>query len=364
MSKGGNRDERMMQECLALAERGAGSVSPNPMVGAVLVKGGGIVSQGWHQKFGGPHAEAVCLDAYKGDPAGGTLYVSLEPCSHVGKTPPCADMILRSGISRVVVAMQDPNPLVAGKGIRKLRSGGVRVEVGVCAREAARLNRFFIKAVTSGLPYVCVKIAQTVDGYIGGEGAPRWLTSPEARTMVHQWRSRYDAVLVGAGTVRTDDPDLTVRLVRGRNPDVVIMDGLATIPASSRILTSRRRRRVFVVVDDSNPRGAGDRVNSLEAAGAIMVPLPARHGRVPLESVLRALVERNIASVFVEGGAEIFTQFRESRLVDEERIFVAPFTLGGGIPASVRAASRIDDRKRTTIVRQVGRDTLYTVNYQ
>jgi diaminohydroxyphosphoribosylaminopyrimidine deaminase / 5-amino-6-(5-phosphoribosylamino)uracil reductase len=364
MGTGERFDRLMMQECFALARLGTGRVSPNPMVGALLVKQGKIVARGWHRQFGGPHAEAACLDSYRGDPAGATLYVSLEPCSHFGKTPPCAELIVRSGIARVVAAMKDPNPLVAGRGLRRLRAAGISVTTGVLAREAEYLNRAFIKYVTTGLPYVCVKIAQSIDGYIGGPGAPAWLTSPQSRKLVHQWRGAYDAVLVGAGTVRTDDPQLNVRLAPGRDPDIVVLDGKASLDQRRRLFTRPGNRRVFIAVEDSFARKHPLRIRRFESAGSIVLRVKGKNGVIPLEPLIRELSRHGIASLLVEGGANVFTQFRDSGLVDEQQIFVAPVHLGGGVPAFTAPAPAAENRPHILSARRVGRDVLYSVHYR
>jgi diaminohydroxyphosphoribosylaminopyrimidine deaminase / 5-amino-6-(5-phosphoribosylamino)uracil reductase len=356
-------DRYAMGECLALALRGQGSVSPNPMVGAVLAKKGRIVARGWHRKFGGPHAEVTCLDSYRGDPAGTTLYVSLEPCSHFGKTPPCTDRIIRSGISQVVVAMKDPNPLVSGRGIRRLRAAGITVRSGLLAREAGKLNHAFVKNITTGLPYVCMKIAQSVDGCIGGEEAPRWLTSRESRTLVHEWRTMYDALLVGAGTVRQDDPLLNVRLAKGRDPDVVIIDGRATLDPARQVFAYKGGRRVFVAVEESYAADRSARLRQFEKAGAIVLVVKGARGVIPLEPLLRELSRQGIASVLVEGGAGVFTSFRDSGLVDEEQVFVAPIHLGRGVPVYGHPALTAQERRRTLSARRVGKDILYSIHY-
>src|SRR5258706_309746 len=207
-------DELYMLECLALARRGAGSVSPNPMVGCVIVKKGIVIGRGYHRRFGGPHAEVNAIRSSAAPVRGSTLYVNLEPCNHQGKTPPCTELIIRSKIARVVVGTTDPNPLVSGGGIRRLRRAGVKVSVGLLEEECLRLNEFFFKYITTRLPFVTLKVAQTLDGKIAApKSFPRWITGRQSRRHVHTLRSQYDAVMVGAGTVLADNPRLTVRNV-------------------------------------------------------------------------------------------------------------------------------------------------------
>lgn len=327
-------DARMMHACLHLAERGAGMVSPNPMVGAVLVKAGRMVSAGYHRAFGGPHAEVECLRRYRGDPAGATLYVNLEPCAHRGKTPPCTDLIIRSGIRRVVVGMKDPNPLVAGRGLAALRRAGIRVTVGVMEREARELNRSFAVHIRHRRPYVHLKMAQSLDGRIAGpEGKTLGISGHAAQRLVHGWRARYDAVLVGAGTVLADDPRLDVRHVRGRNPDVVILDGRLRVPPDARVFRDTTTRRVFVCTSRSAARAHARVARELSLAGITVLTFPAEGHHVELKRVLRELYRHLIGSLLVEGGSEVFTEFLRAGRVDELSIFVAPRLLPGGLPA-------------------------------
>ncbi|HXG01766.1 MAG TPA: bifunctional diaminohydroxyphosphoribosylaminopyrimidine deaminase/5-amino-6-(5-phosphoribosylamino)uracil reductase RibD [Bacteroidota bacterium] len=357
-------DEEYMRLCFELARRGIGHVSPNPMVGAVLVVGSRVVASGYHKRFGGPHAEVECLSSYRGDASRGTLYVNLEPCSHYGKTPPCVDLILQRGIRSVVIAMKDPNPLVCGKGIRKLRRAGVRVQVGVLRREAEELNRFFVKHITSGYPYVHVKIAQTADGFIAPPlKGKRYITSRDSLVLVHRWRAEYDAVLVGANTVKTDNPRLDVRLVEGRDPVVVILDGRFSLSGNERVFSSARRRNVIVCVSDTAYRNQRRKVERLEARGIVVLRFGASANKIPLKRVLDSLHKHNIGSVLVEGGREVFSQFIEQKLVDELSIFVAPTKFGEGIKALNTAAQRKVDRwmrEGAFVQRPVGADFLYT----
>jgi diaminohydroxyphosphoribosylaminopyrimidine deaminase / 5-amino-6-(5-phosphoribosylamino)uracil reductase len=359
-------DERFMRECIRLALRGKGRVSPNPLVGAVLVRGNRVIARGWHRRFGGPHAEVDCLGRARGNLAGTTLFVNLEPCAHYGKTPPCTESIIASGVSAVVMAMKDPNPLVSGRGIRALRGAGIRVSCGVLEAEAKQLNRFFLKHVTRPMPYVHVKIVQSIDGYIGGERAPRYLSSVPSLRLVHRWRAEYDAVLVGAGTVRADNPHLTVRHIRGHDPHVVVIDGRFSTPEHANVLRRDRGRGVFLCVSERAARGAKLKVQRLEARGVVVLRFPAPQGRIVLRDVLVALCRFSIGSVLVEGGSSIFAQFMEEGLTDELSIFVTPLMLGGGVPVFGSGGRQIPPLRRSSgfQARRVGRDVLFTTQFR
>ncbi len=328
-----------MRECFRLARMGEGMVSPNPLVGAVLVRGGRIIGRGYHRRFGGPHAEVECLKHARGQVAGATLYVNLEPCSHFGKTPPCADLIVRSGIRKVVVATADPNPRVSGRGIRRLRSAGIVVDVGVLEEDARNLNRSFFLHIARRRPYVHVKIAQTLDGMIASRsGRPRWISSRESRAMVHRWRAQYDAVLVGVGTVIADDPRLTVRMHKGRNPATVILDGGLRVPEDAALF--KADRHVFVITSASALTRSARKAKRLEKRGAILLGIRGSGITLNLYQAMKALYHHDIGSVLVEGGREVFSQFLRRGPVDELSIFLAPTVMGHGISAVTNAGRR------------------------
>jgi diaminohydroxyphosphoribosylaminopyrimidine deaminase/5-amino-6-(5-phosphoribosylamino)uracil reductase len=362
----GSRDEEFMRECLRLALRGKGRVSLNPLVGALLVRRGRIIARGWHRRFGGPHAEVECLSRARGNLAGARLFVNLEPCAHYGKTPPCTESIVRSGVRSVTVAMKDPNPLVSGRGIRALRRAGLHVTCGVLEAEAKQVNRVFLKHVTRRIPYVHVKIAQSIDGIIGGERAPRYLSSVRSLRLVHRWRAEHDAVLVGAGTVHADNPRLTVRHARGHDPHVVIIDGRLSISEDAHALRRDRGRGVFVCVSEDTAARARSKVARLEARGIVVLRFPSRSGRVDLRSVLSALYRFSIGSVLVEGGSSIFTQFLEERLADELSVFVAPVMLGRGVPLfGTEGQCHIALQHGTGFqIHRTGRDVLFTTQFR
>jgi diaminohydroxyphosphoribosylaminopyrimidine deaminase / 5-amino-6-(5-phosphoribosylamino)uracil reductase len=353
-----DKHEEYMRECFRLAKKGEGRVSPNPEVGAVLVRGGKIIGRGYHRRFGGPHAEVECLRVARGPVAGSTLYVNLEPCSHQGKTPPCADLIIRSGIRKVVVAAQDPNPLVAGRGIRKLRAGGIDVEVGLLAEEARNLNKAFFLHITRRRPYVHLKIAQTLDGMIApASGKPGWISSKESRTLVHRWRAGYDAVLVGVGTVLADDPRLTVRLHKGRHPATVVLDGGLEIPQSAALF--KAARDVFIISSSAALRRKKAKAKELESRGATLVAIEGSRQALNLSQALKALYRHGVGSVLVEGGREVYSQFLRRGPVDELSIFIAPTVMGHGLPAVTNLpGERSSIRFSRWSAMPVGRDIL------
>jgi len=332
------QDEKFMARCLELARKGRGHVSPNPMVGAVLVKDGKLVAEAYHRRFGGAHAEVEAINAAREEAASSTLYVNLEPCvSYRGKkTPPCTDSIISHRIRRVVIGMLDPNPLVRGKGARVLRSAGITVEVGVLRNECNRLNEVFVKKMTTGLPFVALKIAETLDGKITLPGKRlRWITSLESRRHVHRLRSEYDAVLVGARTVAVDNPRLTVRHVRGRQPMRIVLDGNLSSPVSSHLFSDSQRSRTIVYCSESQG-GDGERKKSaLKKRQVQVIELPSNDsGILELRRVLKHLASLGISSVLVEGGQFVFSEFVRNRLVDKMYLFIAPKFLGSsGLPA-------------------------------
>ncbi|HVR00768.1 MAG TPA: bifunctional diaminohydroxyphosphoribosylaminopyrimidine deaminase/5-amino-6-(5-phosphoribosylamino)uracil reductase RibD [Polyangia bacterium] len=335
-------DERFMRRALVLAARGRGTTRPNPVVGAVVARGGRVLAEGFHSRAGLPHAEVNALARLpRGAARGATLYVNLEPCCHTGRTGPCTDAILAAGLARVVVGCLDPNPLVDGRGVARLRRAGVRVDVGCLEAESRAANRAFSIWVRARRPLVTLKAAASLDGFIAdgrphARRAPAWITGPRARRAAHELRAAHDAVLVGSGTVLADDPRLTVRLpgaARARaTPVRVVLDGRLRTPPDARLLRGGPQTIVFT------RRGASRaRARALRAAGAEVVELAASRGRVPLAAALRALAARDIQSVLVEGGAAVHGAFISAGLVDALALFVAPRLLGGGVPIAAGA---------------------------
>ncbi|HHT9137347.1 MAG TPA: bifunctional diaminohydroxyphosphoribosylaminopyrimidine deaminase/5-amino-6-(5-phosphoribosylamino)uracil reductase RibD [Candidatus Wunengus sp. YC60] len=320
-------DEKYMAFALELAEKGRGRVEPNPMVGAVLVKDGRIVGKGYHQVFGGAHAEIHAIHEGGTNCKGATLYVSMEPCAHYGKTAPCVDAIIKAGIAKVVAAVIDPNPITSGKGIQKLKEGGVEVVVGVMEIQAKKVNAPFFKLMKKGLPYVTVKWAMSVDGKIATHtGESRWITSDESRKYVHKIRGQMDGILVGINTVMRDDPLLTCRIEGGRNPKRIVVDSNAAIPVNSRLLSTINEGEIIVAVSTNAPR---NRVEKLEQLGCKIVQTKDMNGRVDLKELFHRLGETKLTNILVEGGSRVITSVIEDRLADRVMVFVAPIIIGG-----------------------------------
>ena len=317
-----------MRRALELARRGEGRVEPNPMVGAVILgDDGAVVAEGWHDRFGGPHAEAVALAAAGTRARGATLVVTLEPCCHHGKTPPCTDAIVAAGVSRVVVAAGDPFPAVSGRGIAALRSAGVDVATGLLEAEALRLTAPYRKLVTTGTPWVIAKWAVTRDGRLAlPPGGDRWISSPESRAIVHALRARVDAIAVGSGTVFADDPLLTARPAGPRPLLRIVLDGRGRLPHTSRLVTTARESPVLLAVGPAAPT---DRIRSLEAAGCEVWRSPAADRAERLRDLLGELGSRRITNLLVEGGAAVFRTLFDAGLVDEVWAFASPRTAGG-----------------------------------
>lgn len=320
-------DRAYMQEAIALAERGRGHTAPNPMVGCVLVKDGRTIGRGYHHRYGDLHAERDALAACTEDPAGATMYVTLEPCCHHGKQPPCTDAILAAGIARVVVGATDPNPLVGGRGIALLRAGGVAVEAGLLEAEIREQNRIFLKYITEKRPWVSLKVAMTLDGKIAtADGDARWVTSEPARRFVHELRGQRSGICVGAGTVRFDDPMLDCRVEGYANPVRILPDSAASLSPDSRIVRSADDIRTILAHTDAAPAG---RLELLRACGVELLPCAARDGRVDLPDMLSRLGALGIDSLLLEGGEALNGSFVAQGLVDEYYIFIAPKILGG-----------------------------------
>lgn len=319
-------DEAYMDLALKLAERGRGWASPNPMVGAVIVKEGRILGQGYHARCGDLHAERAALAACTEDPRGATLYVTLEPCCHHGRQPPCTEAILAAGIRRVVVGSGDPNPKVAGKGLAMLRAAGVEVREHVAEAACTRLNQVFFHYIRTGLPYVVLKYAMSLDGKIASyTGASQWITGEEARQHVHKLRGTYRAILVGVGTVLADDPLLTCRIEGGRDPLRVICDSHLRTPLTARVIQTAREVPTLLATCETD----AERFARYEQYGVQVVSLPAAEGRVSLLSLLRYLGKAQVDSVLVEGGGTLHWSMLAEGLVHKVVAYVAPLLLGG-----------------------------------
>jgi diaminohydroxyphosphoribosylaminopyrimidine deaminase/5-amino-6-(5-phosphoribosylamino)uracil reductase len=322
-------DAAMMRRAIELAGRGEGHVEPNPLVGAVLVAAGDegpVLAEAWHAAFGGPHAEAAALAAAGAAARGGTLYVTLEPCCHHGKTPPCTEAIIRSGVSRVVVAAEDPFPEVAGGGFAALRQAGIVVEQGLLAAEARRLTAPFRKLITTGKPWVIAKWAMSLDGHLAARpGEERWISSPESRALVHALRGRCDAIAVGIGTVLADDPLLTPRPAGIRRPLRIVVDSQARLPLDTALVKTAGDAAVLVAV---GPEAAADRTAALRAAGCEIWHGQSADPCERLTGLLRELGTRRLTNLLVEGGPTVLTTLFAAGEVDEVWTFVAPKLLG------------------------------------
>jgi len=322
-------DRNWMRRALDLAVRARGRTSPNPMVGAVIVTDGQVVGEGFHAYAGSDHAEVAALREAGPAAAEGTLYVSLEPCCHQGRTPPCVDQILGAGIRRVVAAGEDPNPSVSGRGFASLREAGVRVEVGLLGEEAARLNEAFFKYIRTGVPFVTLKVAASLDGKIATRtGESRWITGESARRRVHQLRNEVDAVLVGIGTVLRDNPLLTTRLgiADQRDPIRVIVDNLARLPLRAKVVNRASTAPTILAVSQMAPR---TKLEALEREGVQVIVVENSPRRVSLERLLELLGKRGILSVMIEGGAEINASALREGIADKVLVFLAPILIGG-----------------------------------
>jgi diaminohydroxyphosphoribosylaminopyrimidine deaminase/5-amino-6-(5-phosphoribosylamino)uracil reductase len=314
-----------MQRALELAERGRGWVEPNPLVGAVIVREAELVGEGWHERFGGPHAEVNALALAGSAARGTTLYVTLEPCCHHGKTPPCTDALIRAGVARVVAAMPDPFPQVSGQGVARLRTAGVVVDVGLGEREARRLNAPYLKLLRARRPYVHAKWAMTLDGRIAtASGDSKWISGEASRRRAHELRGRMDAILVGAGTVRADDPLLTARPPGPRTATRIVLSSTGALPAGARLLQTARDLPLIVVTTGPNPPST-----RLPETGCEVLHLPSRNRSEVVSLLLDELGRRRMTNLLVEGGATTLGSFLDADAMDEVHVFVAPRLLGG-----------------------------------
>ncbi|MDP3637366.1 MAG: bifunctional diaminohydroxyphosphoribosylaminopyrimidine deaminase/5-amino-6-(5-phosphoribosylamino)uracil reductase RibD [Azonexus sp.] len=348
-------DHGMMARALQLAERGLWTTSPNPRVGCVLVQAGEIVGEGWHEKAGGPHAEVHALLAAGDKARGATAYVTLEPCSHTGRTPPCAEALIAAGVSRVVAAMGDPNPLVAGQGLSLLQVAGIETASGLLENEARELNIGFVSRMTRGRPWLRLKAAASLDGKTAlNNGVSQWITGPEARRDGQHWRARACAILTGIGTVRDDDPQLNVRDVETpRQPLRVVVDSRLETPLTAKILQGGPTLIVAAVNDEK-------RANLLRLAGSEVLVLPNAAGKVDLKSLLEALAQRGINEVHAEAGFKLNGSLMREGLVDELLLYLAPCLMGHAASGlfNLPELTRLDGKRLLQIrdLRQIGED--------
>lgn len=354
--------EELMREALRLAKRGIGKTSPNPAVGSCLVRGGKVVAGGWHRKAGLPHAEIEALTVAGKKAKGSALFVTLEPCCHFGRTPPCTDAIISAGIKKVVVGAPDPNPKVAGKGVAALRAAGIEVVEGVLADECASMNEAYNKYITKGLPLVTLKLASSLDGRIAApNGESKWITGPRARALVHRMRAQNDAVMVGAHTALKDDPELTVRLARGKNPVRVILDGTLRLPVSSKVFNGVKEGRARLILFTSELADE-KRLRKAVDSGAEVVRVASNGNGLSLKRVLKELARREITSLLVEGGGHVSASLLKEGLVDRLSVFYGPMVLGSDGLASVGPLGlkglKYAPRVKNTRVKKVGEDIL------
>ncbi|HRK98931.1 MAG TPA: bifunctional diaminohydroxyphosphoribosylaminopyrimidine deaminase/5-amino-6-(5-phosphoribosylamino)uracil reductase RibD [Trichococcus flocculiformis] len=322
-----DKDTYFMQMALGLAEKGRGAVAPNPMVGAIIVKDGRIIGSGYHEKIGEGHAEVNAFRSATEDVTGATIYVTLEPCSHFGKTPPCSDKIIEKKIGRVVIAALDPNPLVSGRGVKKLQAAGIEVITGVLAEESSRLNEIFMKYIVKKEPFVVMKAAMSLDGKIATRtGESQWITGPAARERVHQLRSALTGIMVGVQTVIMDDPQLTSRIPGGKNPLRIIVDSTLRIPLEAKVLQDQDVAKTLIATTEWADR---NKAALLEAAGIELLTVPTKDGRTDLKALMKVLGERGIDSILLEGGATLNFAALQAGIVDKVQVYIAPKLIGG-----------------------------------
>jgi diaminohydroxyphosphoribosylaminopyrimidine deaminase/5-amino-6-(5-phosphoribosylamino)uracil reductase len=328
-----NLNQKYIRKCFTLAKKGYGKVNPNPYVGCVIVKNGKVIAEGWHQYFGGPHAEPNAIRNAKESIKGATLYCNLEPCCHTDKkTPPCTPLVISAGIKKVVISTLDPNPKVAGKGVKQLRAAGIEVVTGVLEEEGNELNKFFFHSVKTGLPFVTVKVAQTLDAKINFKTKNQtWITGDKSKKYVHELRSIYDAVLIGANTIKIDDPQLNVRLVKGRDPKKIIIDGKLSTPLNRKLFMQPDLSTIYLFTGKNVSK---NKIIKLEQLGTKIFQLSMnKKSELSLKQILKILGKENINSILVEGGNSIFSQFIEKELFNEIIYLSAPKIFGTGLDA-------------------------------
>ncbi len=349
-----------MKRALRFAEKGRGRTSPNPMVGAVLVKNGKVVGEGHHVKAGADHAEIVALRRAGEKARGATLYLNLEPCTHYGKTPPCAPAVIEAKVKRVVIGIKDPNPLVGGRGIGSLKRAGLNVEVGVLEKECRRLNEAFCKFIVKKEPFVILKAAATLDGKIATrEGDSQWISGEGSRRFVHRLRDQVDGVVVGIGTVLKDDPQLTARIKKGRDPYRIILDSRLRIPEGARVIGTSSSKTIIATTE----LAVREKIERLEKKGVRILILNSKHGRIDLKNCLSKLGKMGMMSLLVEGGSQVNGSFLDEGLIDKILFFLSPKLIGdrealgifgGSGKTTLQEAIRLSELK----VRRFGEDIL------
>ncbi len=352
-------DAKHMKRALALARKGVGRTSPNPVVGCVIVKDGNVIGEGWHRRAGGPHAEVFALEQAGEAARGADVYVTLEPCSHTGQTPPCCDALIRAGVKRVVAGMVDPNPLVKGTGLDKLRKAGIETACGLLENECRAINRAFIKHITTGLPFVTCKCAMTLDGNIATiTGDSRWISCEESRRHAHRMRASNDAIMVGVDTIIIDNPQLTVRHVRGSNPLRVIVDTHLRTPESVGVIEGESAKMTVIATTESNPK-----VHlRYTRQGATILVCKEYDGRVSMPDLLQKLGKMGIQSILLEGGSRLAGDMLKNSMIDEFVFFIAPRILGsdGFAPFALHGITSINNTFKLSYgnVSRTGRDLI------
>ena len=343
-------DETWMKRALRLAEKGKGRTSSNPMVGAVLVKKGKVVGEGYHARAGEAHGEIVALREAGREAKGSTLYINLEPCTHHGKTPPCVPAVIGAGVRKVMIGMVDPNPLVKGKGVSTLRKAGIDVHVGTCEKECKTLNEAFCKYIIKREPFVILKVAATLDGKMATRnGESKWISSEASRRLVHRLRNEVDAVLVGVDTVLVDDPFLTARIRGGRDPYRIILDSQLRIPEESKVIGAPPSR-TLVATTEMAPR---DKIERLERRGVRVLVLGSREGRVDLKAFVRELGTMGFMSLLVEGGSQINGAFLDEGLIDKFLFFLSPRVMGDSQALGIFGGKGAEQISQSTPIREL-----------
>lgn len=353
-------NESFMKLAIELAKKGIGKVNPNPLVGAVIVKDGKIIGQGYHERYGGGHAEVNAFKSLNEDATGAIMYVTLEPCMHYGKTPPCADKIIENKISKVVIGMLDPNPLVSGKGIEKLKNAGIEVEVGILEEECRKINEVFTKYIKTKKPFVVMKTAMSLDGKISTKtGKSKWISSEEARLHVHTLRNKFSGIMVGINTVLKDNPELTCRIAEGNNPIKIIVDSTLRIPMESKVLKKHDNQTIIATTEKADIT----KVEKLIKNNVKVLIINEKNGRVDLKELMRKLGELNIDSILLEGGSTLNYSALEENIVDKVMMYISPKIIGGETSKTPVGGNGIDKlnnafKLENITTRNVGEDIL------
>ncbi len=343
----------LMNRALALAEKARGQTSPNPMVGAVIVKNGKVIGEGFHKKAGGPHAEIEALKRAKGNASGGQLFLNLEPCCHYGRTPPCTESIIQSGIREVFIGMKDPNPLVRGKGIKTLRKNGILVHLNYLKKECEKQNEVFIKYIKTGRPFVILKSGLSLDGKIAvSSGQSKWITGLQARKKVHEFRNQVDSIIVGARTILKDNPSLTTRLEgkKGKHPIRIILDNEEIVPLTAKVFKNAKIQQVVYV---TSQQASLSRLKRLEGLGVKTWIVSEKNKGVDLTKLMRRIGENGITSVLIEGGGEVNASALKEKIVDKIVWFMAPKIIGGNFAPGVVGGNGVKTLKQALPVKDL-----------